>query len=864
MKDLTGQSLDRYEIVTLIGEGGMAIVYQARQPRLKRDVAVKVMRSALASDPTFRERFELEAQAIANLRHPNILTVHDYGETDDGQLYLVVEYVRGGTLRQRLAPLSPPQRGEAAISPHEREAAISPHEGETVISSPGKEAIISPPVEGIEGGKPIPLEQTVEIVAQVAEALDYAHRQGVIHRDVKPNNILLTREGRPLLADFGLVKPIQSDRRLTASGVMLGTPDYVAPEQARGLEIDGRADIYALGVMLFEMLTGQHPFTGETPISVVIKHISEPMPRPSTLNPNVSPALDEVVARATAKSPDERYQRAGDMARALRAALLPGGTPEPGAERLAPSPPAIESLSPIPAPRPWQRRPRVWAVRAAALAVALALAVVLIFLLASSEDGQEPGGAVPKTQPGETVILIARFKAQPGSEQFDVSQRIHDELSTTLRQVGETQVSVYQTDEVIESSEAAVALGRERGATTVIWGYYDDLGISPYVETVGGAQEGLLSIGLERFNLEAGEAADFKRYIVQDLPQEVSFLTALSLVQTFAPQGRLDKTMLFMFMAAENLPADPHFRGGDEVVLFFQGIKAQLEGDLTGALEHIGQAIAIRPDSALFYTMRSLVYFKLEEADLAMADLEQAIALEPGNALAYTIKGSAAWMVGDLPAAFSAYDRLTELNPDDWTGYVLKSWVSFEMGDLTSALAALDRLEEMAPDDFWLAPSRGLVYEKMGQGERAAADYDRAVAMAIPPDLSIQVASILGDQPPPYAYLFECATYQAQGQTEQALASCDKVLQISPAYFDALWKRGQLYVAQGQLEAAMDDFTAAIQADPSLPWVYYLRAQALVELGRTDEAQADLARALELDPADELRRQIEALQGANP
>jgi serine/threonine protein kinase len=196
MSDLTGQTLERYEIAELVGEGGMATVYRARQPRLKRDVAIKVMLPSLAADPTFRERFEREAQAVANLRHPNILTVHDYGETEDGQLYLVVEYVQGGTLRQRLE-------------------------------------------EGL------PLEEVVEILAQVAEALDCAHRQGVIHRDVKPNNILLTQDGRPLLADFGLVKPVEGDRRLTATGVMMGTPDYVAPEQAQGLATDGRADIYA-------------------------------------------------------------------------------------------------------------------------------------------------------------------------------------------------------------------------------------------------------------------------------------------------------------------------------------------------------------------------------------------------------------------------------------------------------------------------------------------------------------------------------------------------------------------------------------------------------------------------------------------
>jgi serine/threonine protein kinase/tetratricopeptide (TPR) repeat protein len=845
----TQPTLDRYEIVELIGEGGMATVYRARQLRLERDVAVKVMLPELATDRTFRERFELEAQAIANLRHPNILTVHDYGESDDGQLYLVVEYVHGGALRDRLSspPSVPPEGGEA-----------------------------SPPVGGTEGG--LSLQEAVEITAQVADALDYAHRQGVIHRDVKPNNILLTREGRPLLADFGLVKPIQGDRRLTASGVMLGTPDYVAPEQARSLEIDGRADIYSLGVMLFEMLTGQHPYTGETPISVIIKHISDPMPRPSSLNPEISPTLDEIVATATAKSPDERYQRAGDMARALRAALAdPDATPAPQA-RVTP-PPAAGPVSPVSAPfdqahatpspapflppRPWYRRAWLWAV----VALVVALAATGVLMLSPKNGAEEPAGGIPHAQPGETLILIARFKAQPGSAQFDISQRIHDKLATDLRPPGGAEILLYQIPQALESSDAALALGREHGATVVVWGYYDDLGISPYVETVGETGADVLSVGLERFNLSDSEEADFKLYVAQDLPQEVTFLTALALVQTFATQGSMDQTMTYLRVAADNLPADPRFRGGNEVVLFFQGMQAYFDANLTKAVELLDQAIVIESGRALFYVMRSLAYFQMEEAGLAMADLERAIDLEPDNVLAHTILGSAAWMMGDLQTAASAYQQLTRLNPDDMVGYFLLSWVSFELGDLDMALDALDGLEKIVPGNP-LATSRGLVHEKRGQSQQAQTNYEWAVRIKdeVPPDFCGQIASQLaGEQASiPYAYLFECASYQAQGEIEQALAACDRALELYPGYFDALWKRGQLHAAQGRLQAAVDDYTAAIEVAPSYPWPYYLRAQAHIELGQTDEAQVDLAQALELEPVDELRQQIEALQQAAP
>lgn len=810
MGDLTGQTLDRYEIAELIGTGGMAAVYRARQIRLRRDVAIKVMSPALAANAIFRERFEREAQASANLHHPNILTVYDYGE-QDGQLYLVVDYVPGGTLRRWL-----------------------------------------------KGA--VPWQEAAKIVVQVAEALDYAHNQGVIHRDVKPNNILMTRDGRPLLADFGLVKPIQSERRLTASGVMLGTPDYMAPEQAQGLALDGRADIYALGVMLFEMLTGQHPYTGETPMSVVVKHLTEPMPRPSAINPAVPTALDDIVARATAKMPNERFQRAGEMACALRTVLTSGATLELSTEWGAPS---SVSSAPVSLTQALLlrvsslARARLWAALAAILVAAVAV-VLFVSLVLSKDEGGGSLGVVPTARLDETMILVAQFKARADSESFDVSQRIYDKLADDLRQLGEQEVFVYQVPIVIESSEAAMALGQEYGATTVIWGYYDDIGISPNVEAVGTLEESPLSVGLERLNLDAGEAVNFKLYIAKDLPEELSFLTAVSLLQAFVLQGRLDKALVYLPMAERNLPQDPQFRSGGETIYFMQAMAAFLSGDLDGAVAQINQALTLNPDKALFYTSRGIAYAQMRELDQALADFERAINLEPDDVLAYVIKGFTLWQAGDSEAALRVYDQVIGLGSDDLMAYYGRGTIGVERGNLELALSAFDHIEKINPGDTLVPIGRGLLYERRGQSERAVTNYALALERGVDPTASVRlVRFIAGGHIPAYSYLFECTVYQARGEIEQALASCDQALQVDPAYLDALWKRGQLYTAQGNLEAAVTDLTAAIEADPSWPWFYYLRAQALAELGRADEAQADLARALELDPVDELRQQIE-------
>lgn len=833
MYDLTGQTLDRYVIDELIGQGGMATVYRARQPQLERDVAVKVMLPSLAADPVFQERFRREAQASANLRHPNILTVYDYGETEDRLLYLVVDCVRGGTLRERLSG-------------------------------------------------PLPLAETVEIAAQVAEALEYAHRRGIIHRDVKPSNILLTRDGHPLLTDFGLVKPIQSDRRITASGVLTGTPDYMAPEQVQGAEVDGRADIYALGVTLYEMLTGQHPYEGETPVSVIIKHIQEPMPCPSNHNPAVPPALDEIVARATAKDPDARYQRAGEMARALRNTLVHERVPSLIGDWTAslavpavatpPHTPMADTVSEtyahtlVPALRPWYRQGRTWAVLVLLL-IALAAGAWLVLRTSPVDyEGTAMFDAVPTARPDETMILVAQFKASSDSESYDVRQRIYDRIFDDLQLLDEDEVTVYQVSEVIESSEEAIALGQKHGATTVIWGFYDDIGISPHVEAVGTLEENSLSVGLERLNVDASEAVSFKMYIARDMPEEMSFLTTVSLLQAFVVQTRLDKVLEYLVAAERSLPDDPQFRSGGEMIYFVQAMIVFLEERPARAIEYLDKAIAINPDRALFYTVRAVSHVHLDELEQALGDFDRAIAKQPDDPLAYILKGFTLWIGGDAKAGLSYYRQAIEIDPDNTMAYYGIGSISFEINDLELNRAITAEAYEQGaygPDEE-LEIGDGMFRERLGYLDQAADFYEQARRRELSPGLYIElVRFVVGENFPAFTYVMECATHQVLVGIEEALDYCNKALEVDPEYFDALWKRGQLYAEQGDFQAAVADYTAAIQVDPSFPVVYYLRAQALFELGNVKDAEADLARALELHPVDELRQYIRALQDAN-
>ncbi len=259
----------RYEIQREVAQGGMAEVYLARDQLLNRPVALKALFPEYAREPSFVERFRREAQAAANLNHPNIVAIYDWGQ-ESGTYFIVMEYVEGRSLRDLVRSESPLESNQAA-----------------------------------------------EITAEIASALAFAHRNGVVHRDVKPGNVLLTRSGNVKVTDFGIARAGASDG-LTQTGSVMGTATYFSPEQAQGLPVDGRSDVYSLGVVMYEMVTGGAPFTGDSPVAVAYKHVREDPVAPSQRNADVPRDLEQIIMTALAKNTDQRYQTADD----LRADLL--------------------------------------------------------------------------------------------------------------------------------------------------------------------------------------------------------------------------------------------------------------------------------------------------------------------------------------------------------------------------------------------------------------------------------------------------------------------------------------------------------------------------------------------------------------
>ena len=328
MKLAPGVQVGPYQVVEQIGRGGMATVFKAYQPALERMVALKVLPDVLAEDPQFRERFRREAVAIARLRHPSILTVYDHGEFED-QLYIVTEFVEGGTFAAEL-------------------------------------------------GKPVGVQRTAEVLGAIASALDYAHRQGVLHRDVKPSNILINKEGAAILGDFGLARMMApTGERLTRIDMVVGTPEYMSPEQCAGKEASPASDQYSLGVVAFEALTGHVPYEAETPAAVMLEQIQSPLPMPRSVNPNLSEGVEHALMRARAKDPAQRFASCGELVKAIETETTPAPAPvAPTMQQTIPQPATTGAR----AVKPWQ------AAVGLALVAVLAIGGVALYL-----SGAHPG-----------------------------------------------------------------------------------------------------------------------------------------------------------------------------------------------------------------------------------------------------------------------------------------------------------------------------------------------------------------------------------------------------------------------------------------------------------------------------------------
>ncbi len=482
---------DRYEIGEVIGRGGMAEVHEARDVRLGRRVAIKILRPDLARDPDFQVRFRREAQSAAALNHPNIVAVYDTGEDrldaegggpQEVVPYIVMEYVDGMTLRQLLT-----------------------------------------------SGRRLLPERALEIISGVLSALDYAHRHGIVHRDIKPGNVMLTRSGDVKVMDFGIARAINElNTSVTATSAVMGTAQYLSPEQARGEVVDARSDLYSAGVLLYELLTGRPPFTGESAVSIAYQHVSEMPTPPSQIDTGVSPEIDLIVLAALAKRTDQRYQTAAEF-RSDVERMIQGG-PMTAAVPIVMADDHTQMLAPVEAAgvaayarsRQPKRRRGVgfWAISGAVI-LGLIAAVLLMsqFVLGGGAARVSVPNLEGLTIEGAQQLLISN-KLTLGAQSAEISDRPEGRVIAQQPAAGET----------IEEGQAvnvSVSSGKEKATVPQLVG----------LSSVDDARTALLDANLKMGPITEEDSDQPAGYVLSQSPLEGTQVNAGSTVAITIASG---------------------------------------------------------------------------------------------------------------------------------------------------------------------------------------------------------------------------------------------------------------------------------------------------------------------------------------
>ena len=772
MPTLIGRQIGQYQVLSLLGHGGMATVYRARQASIEREVAIKFLPESLAADSTMHARFVQEAKTIAALQHPHILPLFDYGE-DDGQPYLVMRLVDGGSLDDRL------QAGRMS------EAEI------------------------------------LRLAEQIAAALDYAHARQVIHRDLKPGNILLDTHGEAYLSDFGIAKLLSSTQNLTGSG-LIGTPHYMAPEQIRG-QADARVDVYALGVIVYQALVGEMPYSGDT-FEVLNKKLTEPPRPPVELIPDFSPALEVVLLKALALNLDDRYASAGELARDLRVAMaesndLPTREHAPVSTRdhlaspteaatpveavatgaaasteIAPTRAAVSSptaVRPPPASSPFR-----WIIPAVALG-GVVLVVAIAALGFTARALLAPPGA-PTALPriiGEFNIAVAEFAVVDESGQLSAdaglitAQQIFRRVDAGVLEASRDSDVEYQvwspeqvgavTGETPEArAEAAAQLAQTLGAQIIVYGVARAEGAAQIIEPAFYVSEESFAltpefIGVHRLGgaITLSGGGDFASRVqtnraIADRSQALGLMAVGLEKFTLAEY----ETASALFEKAASLEGWPDEDGKEAIYLMLGNAFLRLE-QLPDAETFFKRGLDINPDYARAHVGLAAVYYQrafgqpvvksadqINQDDLALAEDEYSNALNAADRPASAEIGTKV----NLGLGLIAFTRY-QIAPDPTQQRIAQS--QFQTVVDTYEASQSVRIREHA----------GLAYAQLGTLAFLERDYARAEPAYL---RAIEIVNAPRARAGYYALLANL--YRAQGQTEQARAALTEAITIAP------------------------------------------------------------------------------------
>jgi serine/threonine protein kinase/Tfp pilus assembly protein PilF len=859
----TAKRLGDFDLLREIGRGGMGVVYEARQISLKRRVALKVLPPALGMSAQAKQRFEREAQAAAKLHHTNIVPVHAIGE-HEGHHFYAMDLIEGQSLDHVLRDMVDEGSNplvETAVTQTTTE--LRPQRAERSSQDQATTSLSDTSAGGREW-----FDTVAKLMAEVADGLHYAHGRGVIHRDVKPANLMLSREGHLSITDFGLARLLE-EPGMTVSGSFLGTPAYMAPEQiaAGRINVDHRADIYSLGAVLYEMLTMQRPFGGQSREQVLAAVMTKDPRPPRRFNGKIPVDLETICLKALEKDVDRRYATAGEMAQDLRQ-YLQGGLIT--ARRAGPIRRTVKSI---------RRHPGIATAVTAAVLIALVGAIAWKALaqrnLQQAEraisdaryclDQGEYRKGLEKTdealslRPGSLEARVIRARLLMGQHRY---QQAADEAQTLLASnandwtahlilaVAATKglLSGITTDEHLE----AVSMNAPKTAEA----YYLR---AVMADSDRQAVELLHSaLALEPAHASAVFERISRHVALKDFPAAMADAERLALVRPRSAQGPRaaawihwkqydydralaaieraivldpDDAMNYLMRARVHCRSDPEpqldtiFLGGD---------------DFERCLEDLARAIELDPETATPYYHRAEVHNDAGQFEEAIADARRAIGLQSDHPLAYRPLLEAQLSLSREKALRTTLEELRTA-ADGWADPAARARAYREIADYhrrlkdyDRGLAAANRIIEIEPDRHWGFIWRARIRRELQDMEGFRADCEAAANLDLesPDDLSARGASLIN----------HCDMF------ERAHELLDELVERFPTWYLPYFYRGTSHYFQRRFEEALVDLTQAIELAPQYAYTYVNRAVVYYELQRGKESTADYRRALELNP----------------
>jgi serine/threonine-protein kinase len=782
-----------YEVEAVLGRGGMGVVYRARHLRLNRPVALKMLLAGDCATPSDRARFQREAEAVANLRHANIVQVYDVGE-QDGRPFFTMEIVPGGSLAEKLA------------------------------------------------GVPQPAREAASLVVTLAEAVGAAHQGGIVHRDLKPANILLTPDGTPKIGDFGLARRLESGERLTQSGALLGTPSYMAPEQARGRTrtLGPPVDIYALGAILYELLTGRPPFQGETAADTMQQVMAQDPVPPARLNPRVPRDLETICLKCLHKEPPRRYASAADLAEDLRCFLRGeaiAARPEGRLERLV---------------RGARRRPTLVVGLTAGVLLATALVGGGLWVRgerAANERAKEQMRRLDQARRDQEAALGRLDRARRERRLAERLDAIHLNRAAVVRGRFDARQSAERADREYEAAFREARFGRVGDDPAAVAARIESSTIPAALvaaldDWAVCARRAAADRGRQRWLLQVLRRADPNPARIRRRLRDPALWKDRGALDELAEAALAEKPSVQLLVAiGERL-----LYAGADAVPFLQRVQRKYPGDFWAnfalgmallakdpgeSIRYLQAALAIRPRTAVVYDSLGAALQGIGRTDEAIAHCQQALRIAPRFVNAHNNLGTALRAKGLLGQAIAHYRHALRTDPQRAEVHCNLGGALLARGRQQEALKHLRQAIRINPRLPQAHAHLCTVLIARGGSQAVIAHYRQVLRTH--PELA-----------PAHAYLG--GALAAVGRADEALDHLRKALRIDPKLTTAHYQLGLALSSRGQYHEAVGHLKQVVTLNPRLPQAHGALGQALLGLGRFRDAREATRRGLDLLP----------------